>query len=37
MVWTLRESNYDEEGADPLTEGGDIGEDLSNQPHDPDD
>jgi hypothetical protein len=36
MAWTLREESYGD--ADPMSEGGDISEDLSNQPiNDPDD
>jgi hypothetical protein len=42
MTWTLRDEIYsdddaDDGNADPLSEGGDISEDLSNQPEDPDD
>ena len=38
MAWTLREETYVDEGPDPMSEGGDIGEGLSNQPsNDPDD
>jgi hypothetical protein len=37
MAWTLREESYGGD-ADPIGEGGDISEDLSNQPeNDPDD
>ena len=35
MAWTLREESYDD--VDPMSEGGDVSEDLSNRPIDPDD